>query len=70
MSDSEEDNTSENVDWPVTEEWLQKVLKEHHKTVTEPSGITIIQSTVRPGCDTGESILSDILAVTVTYCLR
>lgn len=69
MSDSEEEN-SEAVDWPVTEEWLQTVLKGHHKTLTEPSGITIIESVVRPGCETGESVLSDILAVTVTYCLR
>ncbi|CAG9769500.1 unnamed protein product [Ceutorhynchus assimilis] len=72
MSDSDDgsDNTSGVADWPVTEEWLQAVLKEHHKDLTESTGITIIEFTVRPGCETGESVLSDILAVTVTYCIR
>lgn len=73
MSDSEDDcsdNASGVADWPVTEEWLQAVLKEHHKDLTEPTSITIIEFTVRPGCETGETVLSDILAVTVTYCLR
>ncbi|XP_066150167.1 uncharacterized oxidoreductase dhs-27-like [Euwallacea fornicatus] len=73
MSDSEEegsDNTSGVTDWPITEEWLQAVLKEHHKDLSEPAAITIIEFAVRPGCETGESVLSDILAVTVTYCLR
>ncbi|XP_048526250.1 uncharacterized protein LOC109541407 isoform X2 [Dendroctonus ponderosae] len=73
MSDSEEDcsdNISGVADWPVTEEWLQAVLKEHHKDLTESTAITILEFTVRPGCETGESVLSDILAVTVTYCLR
>ncbi|ERL90575.1 hypothetical protein D910_07922 [Dendroctonus ponderosae] len=72
MSDSEEDcsdNISGVADWPVTEEWLQAVLKEHHKDLTESTAITILEFTVRPGCETGESVLSDILAVTVTYCL-
>ncbi|XP_050295948.1 uncharacterized protein LOC126735889 [Anthonomus grandis grandis] len=73
MSDSEDDcsdNTSGVADWPVTEEWLLAVLKEHHKDLSESAAITIIEFTVKPGCETGECVLSDILAVIVTYCIR
>lgn len=73
MSDSEEESsgaTSTGPDWPVTEEWLQAVLKEHHKDLSEPSAIVVLDFSVKPGCETGESVLSDILAVTVKYCLR
>lgn len=71
MSESE-DETSSSADWPVTEEWLQAVLKEHHKNLTEPTtnAITVLDFTVKPGCDAGESVLSDILAVSVKYCLK
>ncbi|KAJ8973060.1 hypothetical protein NQ317_018788 [Molorchus minor] len=69
MSESEEESTS-GADWPVTEEWLQAVLKEHHQDLPGPSTITVLDFTVKPGCETGESVLSDILAVAVKYCLR
>lgn len=69
MSESEEESTS-GADWPVTEEWLQAVLKQHHKDLPEPTSITVLDFSVRPGCDVGESVLSDILAVAVKYCLK
>lgn len=69
MSESEEESTN-SIDWPVTEEWLQVVLKEHHKELNDPSTITILDFSVKPGCETGESVLSDILAVGVKYSLR
>lgn len=69
MSESEEDSMS-GADWPVTEEWLQAVLKEHHKDMPDPTMITVLDFTVRPGCESGESVLSDILAVAVKYNLR
>lgn len=68
MSDSEEESSS-GADWPVTEEWLQAVLKSHHVDLPDPSCITVLDFTVRPGCDAGESVLSDILAVAVKYRL-
>ena len=68
MSDSEEDSSG-GTDWPVTEEWLQAVLRKHHDTLEDPSAITVADFTVRPGCDAGESVLSDILAVAVKYRL-
>ncbi|KAF7268702.1 hypothetical protein GWI33_018206 [Rhynchophorus ferrugineus] len=72
MSDSEEDSsgaTSTCADWPITEECLQAVLKEHHKDA-DPAHIVVLDFSVKPGCETGESVLSDILAVTVKYSLR
>ncbi|KAJ8921815.1 hypothetical protein NQ315_008447 [Exocentrus adspersus] len=69
MSESEEESIS-GADWPVTEEWLQAVLKEHHKELSDPTMITVLDFSVKPGCETGESVLSDILAVAVKYCLR
>lgn len=69
MSESEEESSS-GADWPVTEEWLQAVLKEHHNELPEPSSIIVLDFTVRPGCDAGESVLSDILAVVVKYQLK
>lgn len=71
MSDSEEDNTSSSSPsantWPVTEEWLANVLRHHHGTPAGNDEIHIVEFTVRPGCDTGESVLSDIIAVNVEY---
>lgn len=68
MSESEEESSS-GADWPVNEEWLLAVLKEHHNELPRPSSITIVNFSVRPGCDAGESVLSDILAVSVKYRL-
>lgn len=75
MSTSESSSTAsssstEGGDWPVTEEWLQAVLKEHHSDLSSSSSITVLDFTVRPGCDAGESVLSDILAVAVKYRLK
>lgn len=67
-SNNSSTSSSEGGDWPVTEEWLQAVLKEHHNDLT--STITVLDFTVRPGCDAGESVLSDILAVAVKYRLK
>ncbi|KAG5891158.1 hypothetical protein JTB14_000546 [Gonioctena quinquepunctata] len=49
MSDSEDESTSGAADWPVTEEWLQAVLKEHHKELPDPSMIKILDFSVKPG---------------------
>ncbi|KAJ8970764.1 hypothetical protein NQ314_001034 [Rhamnusium bicolor] len=68
MSESEEDSTS-GADWPVTEEWLQAVLKDQHKELPDPT-ITVLDFIVKPGCELGESVLSDILAVDVKYRIR
>lgn len=68
MSESEEESSS-GADWPVTEEWLQAVLRQHHKELPSPESVTVVDFNVRPGCDTSASVLSDILAVTVKYSL-
>lgn len=69
MSDNEGDTSSSaSSEWPVTEEWLENVLRRHHDDIPNPR-ISIVEFTVRPGCDTGESVLSDILAVNVEYRL-
>ncbi|KAK9884575.1 hypothetical protein WA026_007418 [Henosepilachna vigintioctopunctata] len=68
MSDSEDEATSES-DWPVSAEWLQNILKNHHKDLEDPA-ITIIAFSVKPGCEPSESVLSHIVAVTVQYCIK
>lgn len=68
MSESEDDATSES-DWPVSAEWLQNILKNHHKDLEDPA-ITIIAFSVKPGCDPSESVLSHIVAVSVQYCIK
>lgn len=68
MSESEEDSIS-SIDWPVKDEWLRAVVKEHHKDILDPT-ITVLDHSIRPGCESGESVLSDILAVAVQYKLR
>lgn len=69
MSESEDDSIS-GTEFPVTEEWLQAVLKQHHGDIPEPSSVTVLDFSVGPGCDAGESVLSDILAVAVKYKLK
>nr|CAH7761369.1 unnamed protein product [Callosobruchus chinensis] len=69
MSESEEESTN-SADWTVTEEWLLTVLKEHHKEPEDSDAISISDYTVTPGCESGESVLSDILAVSVKYSLK
>ncbi|XP_012284071.1 uncharacterized protein LOC105701696 [Orussus abietinus] len=63
MSDSE-DTEGSCGEWPVTKEWLETLLTAHHG---EGSAAVVEDFTVRPGCTAGESVLSDILAVTVEY---
>lgn len=82
MSDTEEESTSSD-SWPVNEDWLMSVLKEHHKTNSKIK-ITVINFyysknlfykrksyfqdfSVKQGNHTGVSNLSDILAVSVDY---
>lgn len=71
MSDTEEDNTSTSspsaTTWPVTEQWLANVLRQHHGSPDSQDDIHIVEFTVRPGCDSSESVLSDIIAVNVEY---
>ncbi|XP_063244137.1 uncharacterized protein LOC134543177 isoform X2 [Bacillus rossius redtenbacheri] len=65
MSESEEDSSAASSDeWPVTADWLEAVLAAHHR---RPAAVA--DFSVRPGCDAGESVLSDILAVQVAYRL-
>lgn len=63
MSDSE-DTDGSGGEWPVTKEWLEGLLGEHHGAESQ---VIVDDFTVRPGCTAGESVLSDILAVTVEY---
>lgn len=64
-SSSEESSCSPPVaECPVTEEWVGAVLSAHHERPVQVTALT-----VRPGCDQGESVLSDILAVHVDYTL-
>lgn len=69
MSDSEDTDASGAAEWhatPVTKEWLQNILVIHHG---EGSDISVDDFEVNPGCTAGESVLSDILAVTIDYTL-
>lgn len=81
MSDSEED--SYDWETPVTSEWLEAILASYHQQELhhnsggcsgeddEESGaelrVSIGEFSVGPGCDAGECVLSDILAVKVQY---
>lgn len=50
-------------EWPVTKEWLEGLLTEYHG-----GGQAVVDEfELRPGCASGEGVLSDILAVTVQY---
>ena len=66
MSDSE-DTDGSCADWNISREWLEGVLQEHHGK--EAARVEVIDFTVRPGCNAGESVLSDILAVQLEYRL-
>lgn len=81
MSDSEDESSGE--ESPVTSEWLEAVLASYHQQElhhsrdrggggdAEDDGaelcISIGEFSVGPGCDAGECVLSDILAVKVQY---
>ena len=66
MSDSEDTDAS-CAEWPVTKEWLESLLSAHHG---EGCHIVVEDFDVSPGCTAGESVLSDILAVTVNYYMK
>lgn len=63
MTDTEEDSASSD-SWPVNEDWLIEMLKQHHGTSND---IKIADFSAKQGCNDGVSNLSDILAVSVTY---
>ena len=81
MSDSEDESWSG--DSPVTSEWLEAILASYHQQELhhcsgvrrgeddEDDGdelsVNIGEFSVGPGCDVGECVLSDILAVRVQY---
>lgn len=63
MSDSDDTEGSAG-EWPVTKEWLEELLMVYHGGGTQ---VSVDDFTVRPGCAAGDSVLSDILAVSVEY---
>lgn len=63
MTDTEEDSASSE-SWPVNEDWLIEMLKQHHTTTND---IKIADFSAKQGCNDGVSNLSDILAVCVVY---
>lgn len=63
MTDTEEDSASSD-SWPVNEDWLIEMLKQHHSTGND---IKIADFSAKQGCNDGVSNLSDILAVSVAY---
>jgi hypothetical protein len=77
MSDSEDESSGE--ESPVTSEWLEAILASYHQQeLHHGSGshdgdeedelcVSIGEFSVGPGCDAGECVLSDILAVRVQY---
>lgn len=64
MTDTEEDSTGSD-SWPVNEDWLIDMLKQHHCTSND---IKIADFSAKQGCNDGVSNnLSDILAISVVY---
>lgn len=76
MSDSEDTDASGATEWPVTKEWLENILTVYHRSNSNNSDgennndIIVDDFDVSPGCTAGESVLSDILAVTVDYTIK
>ncbi|KAG6558397.1 EcKinase 6 [Microplitis demolitor] len=82
MSDSEDTDGSGVVEWPVTKEWLENVLSIYHDANAGNDGgggegervtgskVTVEEFEVSPGCTLGESVLSDILAVSMDYTIN
>lgn len=69
MSDSEDTDASVATEWPATpvkKEWLENILMIHHG---DGSLVTVNEFDVNPGCTAAESVLSDILAVSIDYNL-
>jgi Ecdysteroid kinase-like family len=65
MTDTEDESASSD-SWPVNEDWLIEMLKQHHSTTND---VKIADFSAKQGCSDGVSNLSDILAVSVTYNL-
>ncbi|KAL7288617.1 uncharacterized protein LOC106648405 [Trichogramma pretiosum] len=63
MSDSEETDVSY-ADWNISRDWLEGVLQEYLGKDSQPE---VVEFTIRPGCNSGESVLSDILAIGLEY---
>lgn len=51
-------------EWPVTKDWLENLLNEYHGAA---SHVAVDDFSLRPGCSAEDSVLSDILAVSVEY---
>ncbi|PSN57054.1 hypothetical protein C0J52_01713 [Blattella germanica] len=81
MSDSEDESWSGG-DSPVTSEWLEAILTSYHQQEIhhgssgrgkdaddegDDLSVNVGEFSVGPGCDAGECVLSDILAVRVQY---
>lgn len=64
---SDEESASSGAEWPVTAGWLGAVLTSHHSV--DAGAVQVKDFRVRPGCDAGESVLSDILSVRCDYLL-
>lgn len=63
MTDTEDDSIGSD-SWPVNEDWLIEMLKQHHCTNND---IKIADFSAKQGCSEGVSNLSDILAIAVVY---
>lgn len=62
MSSSSEESTPAEPECPVSEEWMSELLASHHGLPVRVTSLDVGQ-----GCEQGESVLSDILAVQVGY---
>lgn len=63
MTDTEDESASSD-SWPVNEEWLIDMLKQHSGSNND---VKIADFSAKQGCNNGASNLSDILSVSVVY---
>ncbi|KAE8741930.1 EcKinase 11 [Frankliniella occidentalis] len=71
MTDSEDEGSLDD-ECPINEEWLEDVLSCYHRqryATDQQLCVKVGDFAVRPGCASNESVLSDIVAVTVDYKL-
>lgn len=71
MTDSEDEGSLDD-ECPINEEWLEDVLGCYHRqryATDQQLCVKVGDFTVRPGCASNESVLSDIVAVAVDYKL-
>lgn len=73
MSESEEEICGPR-EWHVTADWLETILVAHHRdgggdddAAEKDVSVAVSNFAVSPGCDAGDSVLSDILAVELDY---